>query len=187
MRAMATTPSSAAPLIWIDLEMSGLEPERCAILEIATIITDGDLEVLGEGPDLVIYQEDPVLTAMDAWCTRQHGESGLTAAVQASKLSLAEAEAQTLEFIGRHCTAGSSPLCGNSIGHDRRFIIAHMPRLTAFLHYRSIDVSSVKELARRWYPEALAGAPAKGESHRALDDIRESIAELRYYRSQIFC
>ena len=185
MRSMSTKPS-AAPLVWIDLEMSGLEPEHCEILEIATIVTDGDLNILGEGPDLVIHQEDAVLEAMDAWCTRQHGESGLTASVKASKVSLAEAEAQTLEFIGRHCEAGRSPLCGNSIGHDRRFIIAHMPKLAAFLHYRSVDVSSVKELTRRWYPEALEGAPSKGESHRALDDIRESIAELRYYRSTVF-
>ena len=131
-------------------------------------------------------QADAVLEAMDSWCTRQHGESGLTAAVKASTVELGEAEAQTLAFIRQFCEPGRSPLCGNSIGHDRRFIIGHMPKLASFLHYRSVDVSSVKELARRWYPDALAEAPAKGESHRALDDIRESIAELRFYRSRIF-
>jgi oligoribonuclease len=131
-----------------------------------------------------VYQPDPVLDAMDAWCTRQHGMSGLTAQVKASTTTLAQAEAQTLEFIRQFCPPGKSPLCGNSIGHDRRFLIEHMPELAAYLHYRSVDVTSVKELARRWYPELPA--PEKGETHRALDDIRESIAELRYYRQHIF-
>ncbi len=175
---------AAAPLVWIDLEMSGLDPERHQILEIATIITDGDLNVIAEGPDLVIHVDDEVLAAMDAWCTEHHGKSGLTAAVQASPLAVADAEAQTLAFLRAHCDAGRSPLCGNSIGHDRRFIARYMPALADFLHYRSVDVSSVKELVRRWYP-ALA-APPKAETHRALDDIRESIAELRYYRDQVF-
>ncbi|MCB9567998.1 MAG: oligoribonuclease [Myxococcales bacterium] len=181
-----TAPASGPPLVWIDLEMSGLDPQRHRILEIATIVTDGELNVLGEGPDLVIHEEEPVLAAMDAWCTRQHGESGLSAAVRASTLDLAAAEERTLEFLKTHCVAGESPLCGNSIGHDRRFILRHMPALAAFLHYRSVDVSSVKELCRRWYPAAFEGAPPKGERHRALDDIRESIAELRYYRATIF-
>ncbi len=172
------------PLVWIDLEMSGLDPDTCEILEIATIITDGDLNLLAEGPDIVVHQPDPVLDAMDAWCTRQHGLSGLTAQVKASTTALAQAETQTLEFIRQFCPAGKSPLCGNSIGHDRRFILKHMPALAEYLHYRSIDVTSIKELAHRWYPELPA--PDKGESHRALDDIRESIAELRYYRQHIF-
>ncbi len=175
---------AAPPLVWIDLEMSGLDPDTCEILEIATIITDGDLNLLAEGPDIVVHQPDPVLDAMDAWCTRQHGLSGLTAQVKASTVSLAQAEALTLEFLRPFCPVGKSPLCGNSIGHDRRFIIKHMPALAGHLHYRSIDVTSVKELARRWYPGLPA--PEKGETHRALDDIRESIAELRYYRQHIF-
>jgi len=175
---------AAPPLVWIDLEMSGLDPDTCEILEIATIITDGDLNVLAEGPDIVVHQPDLVLDAMDAWCTRQHGVSGLTAQVKASTVSLAQAEALTLEFLWPFCPAGKSPLCGNSIGHDRRFLIKHMSALAGHLHYRSVDVSSVKELARRWYPGL--SAPDKGETHRALDDIRESIAELRYYRQHIF-
>ena len=175
---------AAPPLVWIDLEMSGLDPDTCEILQIATIVTDGELEVVAEGPDIVIHQPDPVLAAMDAWCTQQHGHSGLTAQVRASTTSVAEAEARTLEFLRAHCPPGKSPLCGNSIGHDRRFLLRYMPRLAAFLHYRSVDVSSVKELVRRWYPEVVA--PRKGESHRALDDIRESIAELRHYRAHVF-
>ena len=175
---------SAPPLVWIDLEMSGLDPDTCEILEIATLVTDGQLELLAEGPDIVIHQPDPVLDRMDAWCTRQHGHSGLTAQVRASTTSLAEAEARTLEFLRAHCSPGKSPLCGNSIGHDRRFIVRYMPALAEFLHYRSVDVSSVKELARRWYPD-LPTHP-KGETHRALDDIREAINELRHYRKHIF-
>lgn len=172
------------PLVWIDLEMSGLSPDDHRILEIATIITDGDLNVVAEGPDLVIHEEEAVLAAMDAWCTEQHGKSGLSAAVRASTIDLKAAEEQTLAFLKRHCEAGRSPLCGSTIGHDRRFIIKHMPALAAFLHYRSVDVSTVKELVRRWYPGVVA--PPKGESHRALDDIRESIAELRFYREAVF-
>ena len=176
--------STPAPLVWIDLEMSGLDPETCRILEIATLVTDADLEILGEGPDIVVHQPDAVLDAMDAWCTSHHGESGLTAAVKASEVSLAEAEARTLAFLEPLTEAGASPLCGNSIWQDRRFIARYMPKLDTFLHYRMIDVSTLKELARRWYPDAKA--PPKGESHRALDDIRESIAELRFYRESVF-
>lgn len=176
--------AAAPPLVWIDLEMSGLDPESCQILEIAAIITDGELEILAEGPDLVIHQPDEVLAAMDEWCTRQHGQSGLTAAVRASTVSLAEAEAQVLALIKAHCPPGKSPLCGNSIGHDRRFLLRYMPTLTSHLSYRNVDVSSIKELVRRWYPQV--SAPAKRETHRALDDIRESIAELRFYRENVF-
>ena len=175
---------AAPPLVWMDLEMSGLDPDTCQILEIATLVTDGDLNVVAEGPDIVIHQPDNVLAAMDAWCTQQHGTSGLTAQVQASTVSLAEAEARTLEFLRAHCPPGKSPLCGNSIGHDRRFLLRYMPQVASYLHYRSVDVSSIKELTRRWYP-ALS-APRKGETHRALDDIRESIAELRHYRERVF-
>lgn len=164
--------------------MSGLDPDQCKILEIATLVTNADLEITAEGPDIVVHQPDPVLDAMDEWCTTHHGDSGLTAAVKASKTSLAEAEAQTLAFLEPLCEAGKSPLCGNSIAQDRRFIARYMPKLDAFLHYRMIDVSTIKELARRWYPNDKA--PAKGESHRALDDIRESIAELRHYREALF-
>ncbi|WAS94413.1 oligoribonuclease [Nannocystis punicea] len=175
---------AAPPLVWIDLEMSGLEPDRCQILEIAAIITDGDLNIVAEGPDLVIHQPDEVLEAMDEWCTRQHGNSGLTAAVKASTVELAEAEAQVLGLIRAYCPPGKSPLCGNSIGHDRRFLVRYMPALAGYLSYRNIDVSSIKELVRRWYP--TVSAPAKRETHRALDDIRESIAELRFYREHVF-
>jgi oligoribonuclease len=178
------TSQEPAPLVWIDMEMSGLDPSTCRILEIATIITDGRLEILAEGPDLVVHQPDAVLDAMDEWCTRHHGESGLTAQVRASSVSEAEAEHQTLEFLARSTQAGASPLCGNSVHQDRRFIARYMPNLDAFLHYRLVDVSTLKELQRRWYPELKA--PPKHETHRALDDIRESIEELRFYRAALF-
>ncbi len=173
-----------APLVWMDLEMSGLDPDHCAILEIATIITDAELGIIAEGPDLVIHQSDAVLDAMDEWCTQHHGDSGLTAAVKASTVSLVDAEAQTLAFIDQHCGPRQAPLCGNTIWQDRRFLLRHMPTLEAHLHYRLVDVSTIKELARRWYPKLEA--PKKSESHRALDDIRESIAELRFYRERLF-
>jgi oligoribonuclease len=172
------------PLIWIDMEMSGLDPERCAILEIACIVTDGDLNEQGEGVDLVIHQPDEVLAAMDEWCTRHHGQSGLTAAVKASTLSVRAAELRTLDYLKRHANKGQSPLCGSSVSHDRRFIDRYMPELGAFLHYRTVDVSTVKELVKRWYDDIEP--PAKKNSHRALDDIRESIEELRFYRGRAF-
>lgn len=174
----------SAPLVWIDLEMSGLDPDVCRILEIATIVTDQDLNVVAEGPDLVVHQPDEVLEAMDEWCTRHHGESGLTEQVRRSTMSQADAEAATLEFLQQHTKKNASPLCGNSVWQDRRFIIKYMPGLDAFLHYRLVDVSTIKELSRRWYPERKP--PAKKETHRALDDIRESIAELRFYRDNLF-
>jgi oligoribonuclease len=172
------------PLIWIDLEMSGLDPEKCAILEVACIVTDGDLNELGEGIDLVVSQPDPVLDAMDEWCTRQHGQSGLTAAVKASTLGLRAAELRTLEYLKQFTHKGQSPLCGSSVSHDRRFIDRYMPELSAYLHYRTVDVSTVKELVKRWYADVEL--PPKKNSHRALDDIRESIEELRAYRKQVF-
>lgn len=173
-----------APLVWIDLEMSGLDPETCRILEIATIVTDAELRIVAEGPDIVVHQPDEVLDAMDDWCTKHHGDSGLTAQVRASTIDLAEAEAQTIAFLEQHTERGTSPLCGNSVWQDRRFIAKYMPRLDAFLHYRLVDVSTVKELVRRWYPSVEP--PPKAESHRALGDIRESIAELAYYRQHVF-
>lgn len=168
-------------LIWIDLEMTGLEPKTDVIIEIATIVTDSDLNVLAEGPTLAIHQPDEVLDAMDEWCTNQHGKSGLTQRVKDSKVTEAEAEQQTIEFLKQYVEAGVSPMCGNSIGQDRRFLDKYMPELEAFFHYRNLDVSTLKELAKRWKPEVAAGVVKKG-SHLALDDIIDSIEELKHYR-----
>lgn len=185
MSEEAQTPKPSLPnLIWIDLEMSGLDPERCAILEIACIVTDGELNELGEGVDLVVHQPDQVLSAMDDWCTRHHGQSGLTEAVQRSNISLRAAELRTLDYLKRFTNKGQSPLAGSSVSHDRRFIDKYMPELSAWLHYRTIDVSTVKELVKRWSSDLEL--PTKKNTHRALDDIRESIEELRYYRSHAF-
>jgi len=171
-------------LVWMDLEMTGLEPEVDTILEIATIITDGQLNTIAEGPNLVVYQPDTVLDAMGEWCQSHHAASGLTERVRASKISMAEAEQQTLTFIQQYIAAGQSPLCGNSIHQDRRFLVPYMPKLEAYLHYRNIDVSTVKELSKRWFPNV--SAPKKDGEHLALADVRESIAELAFYRSQVF-
>ena len=168
-------------LIWIDLEMTGLEPKMDLIIEIATIVTDADLNILAEGPSLVVHQSDAALDAMDEWCTRQHGQSGLTQRVKDSRITDAEAEQQTLAFLREYVDAGASPMCGNSIGQDRRFLNKYMPELEAFFHYRNLDVSSLKELAKRWNPEVAAGVVKKG-SHLAMDDIRDSINELKHYR-----
>jgi oligoribonuclease len=174
-------------LVWMDLEMTGLEPERERIIEAATIITDGDLAIVAEGPDLVIHQPDEILAAMDAWNTKHHGESGLTARVRASAITDAQAEADILAFIDAHVPQTSRPvLAGNSIHQDRRFIRRYMPALDRRLHYRMVDVSTVKELAKRWYEGIMERRPPKNETHRALDDVRESIEELRFYRDQIF-
>ncbi|WLD57698.1 oligoribonuclease [Salinispirillum sp. LH 10-3-1] len=168
-------------LVWIDLEMTGLDPEKERIIEIATIVTDADLNILAEGPELVIHQPKSLLDAMDEWCVKHHGESGLTQRVIESSISDAEAEAQTLAFLQEWVTPGKSPLAGNTIGQDRRFLVKYMPKLEAFVHYRNLDVSTLKELAKRWKPGIIDGFK-KHNSHRALDDIRESIEELRYYR-----
>ena len=171
----------------MDLEMTGLDPTRHAIVEIATVVTDDDLAVVAEGPDLVVFQPADVLEHMDDFVRTMHTKSGLLAAIEASTVALEDAGRQTLEFIKTHVPEPRTvPLCGNSIGTDRRFLAAHLPDIEEYLHYRSIDVSTVKELCRRWYPDVLAAAPDKAGGHRALDDIRESVAELAYYRSSIF-
>jgi oligoribonuclease len=172
-------------LIWIDLEMTGLNTFTDEIIEIATIVTDAQLNPVAEGPALAIHQPDSVLDAMDEWNTRQHGQSGLTARVRASTLSARDAERQTLDFLARHVKPGSSPMCGNSICQDRRFLARLMPELEAFFHYRNLDVSTLKELARRWAPPVAAGF-RKNASHLAMDDIRDSINELQYYREHLF-
>lgn len=172
-------------LIWIDLEMTGLNPDSDVIIEIATIVTDGDLNVLAEGPSLAIRQSQATMDAMDEWNTRQHGHSGLTERVLNSEIDAAEAERQTLEFLAQWVPAGASPMCGNSICQDRRFLWRGMPQLEAFFHYRNLDVSTIKELAKRWRPE-IADGVKKNSSHLALDDIRDSIAELQHYRKFFF-
>ncbi|MGH9080173.1 MAG: oligoribonuclease [Acidimicrobiales bacterium] len=174
-------------LIWMDLEMTGLEPGRHVIVEVATLITDDDLTIVAEGPDLVIATSPEHLAAMDEFVKGMHTKSGLLTAIEASTVSLEEAGKATLEFIRSHVDkARTVPLAGNSIGTDRRFLAAHLPDIEEYLHYRSVDVSTVKELAKRWYPEAVAAAPAKAGGHRAMDDIRESLAELAFYRESIF-
>ncbi|MDT8405772.1 MAG: oligoribonuclease [Methylococcales bacterium] len=171
----------ASHLIWLDLEMTGLNPDADAILEIATVITDQNLNVLAEGPVLVIHQDEQVLNGMDEWNQSHHGQSGLLDRVRTSSIDTAEAERQTLAFVRDWLPEQSSPICGNSIGQDRRFLFRLMPTLEAFFHYRNLDVSTLKELAARWAPE-IKNAFQKKEAHRALDDVYESIAELKHYR-----
>ncbi|MCU0268818.1 MAG: oligoribonuclease [Acidimicrobiales bacterium] len=174
-------------LAWMDLEMTGLDPATDRIVEIATLVTDDDLELVAEGPDLVVHQPPEVLATMGDVVRQMHTRSGLLAEIEASTITLAEAGERTLAFLREHIGEPRSvPLCGNSIGTDRRFLAAHLPEIEQFLHYRSVDVSTLKELAKRWNPAILGAAPRKAEGHRALDDIRESLAELRYYR-EAFC
>ncbi len=174
--------TSTDNLIWIDLEMTGLHPETDRIIEVATIVTDRDLNILAEGPVIAVHQSDATLAAMDAWNTRTHGASGLTARVRDSRLDEAAAEQATIEFLAQWVPAGASPICGNSICQDRRFLARHMPALERYFHYRNLDVSTLKELAKRWAPAVLEGV-VKSHSHQALDDVRESISELAHYRS----
>ena len=174
-------------LVWMDLEMTGLDPARNAIVEIATLVTDDDLHLVAEGPDLVVHQPPDALAKMDDVVRKMHTKSGLLAAIETSTLSLEDAGKQTLDFIKQHVPEPRTvPLAGNSIGMDRRFLAAYLPEIEQHLHYRSVDVSTVKELCLRWYPDVLADAPEKAGGHRALDDIRESVNELRYYRSSVF-
>jgi oligoribonuclease len=174
-------------LVWMDLEMTGLDHTRDVIVEIATLVTGDDLQVVAEGPDLVVHQPDEVLAAMDPFVVDMHTRSGLLAQIRDSRIDLASAGAATLEFIKEHVPEpGTVPLCGNSIGTDRRFLAAYLPEIEEHLHYRSIDVSSIKELVKRWYPGVDALRPHGHGAHRALDDIRESVRELQYYRSTVF-
>jgi len=176
---------SSDHLIWIDLEMTGLKPETDMIIEIATVVTDKNLNVLAEGPNLAIYQPDEVLARMDEWNQKQHAASGLVTRVKASTISAAEAEARTLAFLSPLVTGGASPMCGNSICQDRRFLARLMPELERFFHYRNLDVSTLKELARRWAP-SVAEQFVKTGAHLAHADIHESIRELRHYRATLF-
>jgi oligoribonuclease len=171
-------------LVWIDMEMTGLDPERDRILEIAVLVTDPDLNILAEGPNLAVFQPEEVLAGMDEWNRTHHGASGLLDRVRASTETEELAEAKVLAFCAGHLLPKTSPLCGNSVGQDRRFLMRFMPALNGFFHYRIVDVSTVKELVKRWYPQLPAYV--KAESHLALADIRESVGELRYYRDQVF-
>jgi len=175
----------ASNLIWIDLEMTGLDTRTDLIIEIATVVTDSKLEILGEGPVLAIHQPDTVLNAMDEWNTAQHGKSGLTERVRTSGIDEAEAERRTIAFLSEFVGQGQSPMCGNSICQDRRFLARCMPELERYFHYRNLDVSTIKELAGRWMPEVARGF-RKGSTHLAMDDVQDSIRELRYYREHFF-
>ena len=172
-------------LVWMDCEMTGLDPVTDVLLEIATIVTDYDLQIIARGPDLAIRRSETRLDAMDAWNRRTHKKSGLIARVLHEGVTTAEAERQTLAFLRRYCVAKSAPLCGNSVGHDKRFIAKYMPRLYAFLNYRVVDVTTIKVLVSQWYGDKYK-PPKKQETHRALQDIEESIAELAYYRKNVF-
>ncbi|GAB4564465.1 MAG: oligoribonuclease [Haliangiales bacterium] len=179
--------TSAHNMVWMDLEMTGLDPDRERIIEIAVLITNPALDIIAEGPELVIHQPDAILGQMDAWNQKHHNESGLVERVRASTVTEAEAAQQVLKFMRAHVKARKAPLVGNSIHQDRRFLRRYMPTVNAHLHYRNIDVSTIKELVKRWYPaKVLADAPKKDGAHRAMGDIRESIAELRYYRDTVF-
>jgi len=171
-------------LIWVDMEMTGLNPDTDMVIEIATLVTDPDLNLIAEGPSLAIHQPEKVMKAMDEWNTNQHGKSGLTRRVLESRITEVDAENQTIEFLEKLVADGKSPMCGNSICQDRRFMARHMPRLERYFHYRNLDVSTLKELAIRWKPAAMEGFSKKG-SHLAMDDIRDSVNELRHYRETL--
>jgi oligoribonuclease len=176
---------SANNLIWVDLEMTGLNPEKERIIEMAIIITDSQLNILAEAPVLAIHQSDGLLNSMDAWNTKQHNSSGLVERVRKSTITEAQAEAAMLEFLRQYVPAGKSPMCGNTIYQDRRFLVKYMPELERYFHYRLLDVSTLKELALRWAPRVYNGLQ-KESTHLALDDVRDSIAELKYYRDMLF-
>ena len=173
-------------LVWVDLEMTGLDPKKCTILEIGAVITDNNLEVIEEGPAIAIHHSDKVLNGMEAWSRYHHRKSGLTEACRDSKIRLKKAEEMILTFLQKHCKKKSALLCGNTIWQDRRFLTKYMPRLEAYVHYRMIDVSSVKELVSRWYPMDHKMPREKNQTHRVMDDIHESIEELRHYRKMVF-
>lgn len=170
-------------LIWIDLEMTGLNPKVDCIIEIATLVTDNNLNIIAEGPELAIHQSDSVLANMNEWCIEQHGKSGLTQRVRESKISTAQAEQQTMEFLKQYLKPGESPMCGNSVHQDRRFLYQYMPDLVEFFHYRNLDVSTLKELSSRWGYQAKF---EKESNHLAMDDIKASIEELQFYRDKLF-
>jgi oligoribonuclease len=187
LETVPPTGSVTRVLVWMDLEMTGLDVSSDVIVEVATLITDDDLNIVAEGPDLVVATAASQLEAMDDFVRSMHTKSGLLAEIASSTISLEQAGATTLDFIRAHIPSPRTvPLAGNSIGTDRRFLAAQLPEIEEYLHYRSVDVSTVKELARRWYPESMKGAPTKAGGHRAMDDIRESVAELAYYRTAIF-
>ena len=173
-------------LVWIDLEMTGLDPAKDKILEIATIVTTSELKIVAEGPVLAIAQPDEVLDKMNDWCLKTFQKNGLCQKVLDAQITELEAEKETIEFLRQHCDPGKSPLCGNSVWFDRFFLFHHMPTLYKFLHYRTIDVSTIKEIAKRWYPDSPALEFKKENNHRALDDIRESINELKHYKDCFF-
>ncbi|KAG7163240.1 oligoribonuclease, mitochondrial-like [Homarus americanus] len=179
-------PRLSERLVWVDLEMTGLDVEKEEIMEAAVIITDSELNVVSEGPNIILKVEDKVLDNMNDWCRQHHGKSGLTEGCRKSIISLSAAEDQLLQFVTQHTEKGKAPLAGNSVHADKKFLDKYMPKLMKHLHYRIVDVSTVKELCRRWYPEDFTAAPSKKVSHRALDDIKESIEELKYYKSSIF-
>lgn len=174
-----------ANLVWIDMEMTGLDPETCVVMEIATIVTDKELNILAQGPVIAVHQPDVVLDNMDEWCIKTHGATGLTDRCRESKYDVDTATQETIAFLEKYVPKGKSPLCGNTIGQDRRFLVKYMPELEAYFHYRSIDVSTIKELTARWKPEILSGFKKKGV-HLALDDIIESIDEMKFYRENVF-
>uniref|UniRef100_A0A182NY97 Probable oligoribonuclease n=1 Tax=Anopheles dirus TaxID=7168 RepID=A0A182NY97_9DIPT len=173
-------------LVWIDMEMTGLDVDKDRILEIACIITDGELDIIAKGPNLIIHESESVLEGMDDWCKEHHTKSGLIEAVRKSTYSLEQAETEVLEFVKQHCPERSCPMSGNSIYMDRLFVIKHMPSLNSYLHYRVVDVSTVKELCKRWNEDVYKRSPPKLLAHRALDDIEESIKEMKYYKAMLF-
>lgn len=179
-------PTNSKNLVWIDLEMTGLDPETHKVIEIATIVTDGELNVLSEGPVLAVNQPESELAKMDEWCVRTHTRNGLLKRAKKSNLKEKEAADQTITFLSQWVKKGESPICGSSVGQDRRFLVKHMPELNDYFHYRCIDVSTIRELISRWKPDVLDKADRKSGSHLALEDIRGSISELRYYRQAVF-